>query len=65
MLDADYLARILLVVHAHLERARCPRHALEALAPLRALLSLLGPRACEPATLRYAVFILLRLLPLQ
>lgn len=64
-LSADYLARILLVLHCNLELARHPRHTAAALGPLRAALALLGDRVCEPATLRYVASILLRLLPVR
>lgn len=56
---------LLAEVHAALERARPPRHLRRALAPLRALLELLGDRACVPATLRYVLALLLRLLHTQ
>lgn len=64
-LSADYLARILLVLHCNLELARHPRHAAAALGPLRAALALLGDRVCEPATFRYVASILLRLLTVR
>lgn len=64
-LSADYLARILLVLHCNLELARHPRHAAAALGPLRAALALLGDSVCEPATFRYAASILLRLLTVR
>ena len=65
LLNHDYLARILLMVHAHLELARHPRHQAQALAPLQAVLELLEGRVCEAATFRYTVSILLRLLPIR
>ncbi|KAL4452130.1 hypothetical protein ABPG75_007792 [Micractinium tetrahymenae] len=64
-LSADYLARILLVLHCNLELARHPRHAAAALGPLHAALAMLGDRVCEPATFRYVTSILLRLLPVR
>lgn len=56
------MQHLLADVHAGLERAAHPRHLRRALAPLRALLQLLGGRACQPAALRYALALLLRLL---
>ena len=56
------MQRLLADVHAGLERVPAPRHLRRALAPLRALLQLLGARACQPTALRYALALLLRLL---
>ncbi|KAK9825683.1 hypothetical protein WJX81_003257 [Elliptochloris bilobata] len=62
ILQTSGVQHLLADVHASLERARHPRHLRRALAPLHALLQLLGERACEPATLRYVLALLLRLL---
>jgi hypothetical protein len=60
ILTGDPLARLLLLVHQNLGRARHPRHQHAALGPLHAMLTLLGPRVTAPSTFRYAVTILLR-----
>ena len=60
VLFPDVVAGLLLLVHTHMSSARHPRHAVRALAPLQALLHLLGPNVCEPATFRYAVHIALQ-----
>jgi hypothetical protein len=60
VLFPDVVAGLLLLVHSHMSSARHPRHAVRALAPLQALLQLLGPNICEPATFRYAAHIVLQ-----
>ena len=65
VLNPDYLARLLLLVHSQLELARDPRHQAQALAPLAAMLALLEGRVCEPSTFRYTASILLRLLSVR
>lgn len=60
VLYPDTVASLLSLVHQHLADARHARHGLQALGPLRALLQLLGPHMCEPATFRYAVHIALQ-----
>ena len=60
VLFPDVVAGLLLLVHTHMSSARHSRHAVRALAPLQALLQLLGPNVCEPATFRYAVHIVLQ-----
>jgi hypothetical protein len=60
VLFPDVVAGLLLLVHTHMSSARHPWHAVRALAPLQALLQLLGPNICEPATFRYAVHIVLQ-----
>lgn len=62
LLHGSQVAKLLLDVHNHVQRARHPRHAAGALGALRAVLHLLGPRVGSPATLRYAVSIMLRML---
>jgi len=62
ILQTGGVQHVLACVHSGLAAARHPRHARRALAPLRALLALLGDAACAPATLRYAVALLLRAL---
>lgn len=62
ILVGDPLARLLLLTHQNLGRARHPRHQAAALGPLHAVLSLLGGRVTAPSTFRYATTILLRLL---
>jgi hypothetical protein len=65
VLSHDAVARLLLVVHQQLERARHPRHQAQALASLQAALELLEGHVCEAATFRYTASILLRLLPVR
>ena len=60
VLFPEVVAGLLLLVHGHMSSARHPRHAVRALAPLQALLQLLGPKVCEPATFRYTVHIVLQ-----
>jgi len=60
VLTGDAIATLLLTCHQHLQRAKHPRHALQALAPLKALLSLLGEEAHVPSTFRYIINILLQ-----
>lgn len=54
------VAGLLSLLHTHLSGARHPRHGLQVLAPLQALLELLGSHVCEPATFRYAAHIVLQ-----
>lgn len=65
VLYPDTVASLLSLVHQHLADARHARHGLQALGPLRALLQLLGPHMCEPATFRYAVHIVLQAMDKQ
>lgn len=60
VLTGDAIATLLLTCHQHLQRAKHPRHALQALAPLKALLSLLDEEAHMPSTFRYIMNILLQ-----
>ena len=62
VLTDSTVAGVLLAVHSRLRQAGHPRHALGVLPALRALMSLLGDRACAPATFRYVLAILLRML---
>lgn len=55
------MAWLLMTVHEHIMRSYHPQHKLARLAALNALLDLLGQRAREPATWRYATHILLGL----
>ena len=65
MLRGDAIATLLLTCHQHLHRARHPRHALQALSPLKALLSLLDEKATVPSTFRYIINILLQQLTIR
>lgn len=60
VLDPNVVAGLLSLMHTHLSGARHPRHGLQVLAPLHALLELLGPHVCKPATFRYAAHIVLQ-----
>jgi hypothetical protein len=60
VLFPDVVAGLLLLVHTHMSSAIHPRHAVRALAPLQALVQLLGPNICKAATFRYAVHIVLQ-----
>ena len=62
MLSDDGIARLLVLVHAHLQRARCVRHKHASLGPLKALLLLLDDAVAAPYTFRYACHILLQCL---
>lgn len=59
VLSAEAVARLLVTVHGHLQRARCGRHRAASLGPLKALLALLGPHVASPLALRYASHVLL------
>jgi len=59
------VAAVMVEVHDHALRAALPRHRLRAMAPLRALLLLLGDRVLAPATFTYAVHILLQLMMMR
>ena len=61
-LGEGQVARVLLEVATHLGRAQHPRHLTKAKGALRAVLMLLDSRVARPATLRYVLSILLRLL---
>jgi hypothetical protein len=56
------VASLLLEVATHLGRAKHPRHLTTAKGALRAALLLLDDKVAKPATLRYALHILLRML---
>ncbi|KAH7622345.1 putative Serine/threonine-protein kinase ATM [Nannochloris sp. 'desiccata'] len=56
------IASLLLEVATHLGRAKHPRHLTTAKGALRAALLLLDDKVAKPATLRYALSILLRML---
>jgi len=56
------IASLLLDVATHLGRAKHPRHLTTAKGALRAALLLLDDKVAKPATLRYALSILLRML---
>lgn len=60
VLKGDGVAQLLLICHQHLQLAHHPRHVCQALAPLRALLELLGARVTVPSTFRYVTNILLQ-----
>lgn len=62
MLGNDAVAALLVEVHDHALRAAHPRHRCRALAPIRALLQLLGDRVMAPATFGHAVHMLLQLM---
>jgi len=56
------IASLLLEIATHLGRAKHPRHLTTAKGALRAALLLLDDKVAKPATLRYALSILLRML---
>ena len=60
ILSGDDTARLILLVHRHLARARCPRHQRRCLGALKALLSLLGGLVCSLQPLRHTMHILLQ-----
>ena len=60
ILSGDDTARLILLVHRHLHRARSPRHQRRCLGALKALLALLGDLVCAPHALRHTVHILLQ-----
>ncbi len=60
ILSGDDTARLILLVHRHLHRARSPRHQRRCLGALKALLTLLGDLVCAPHALRHTVHILLQ-----
>ena len=60
VLKGDGVAQLLLICHRHLQLAHHPRHTRQALAPLRALLALLGSQVTVPSTFRYVINILLQ-----
>ena len=60
ILSGDDTARLILLVHRHLHRARFPRHQRRCLGALKALLTLLGNLVCAPHALRHTVHILLQ-----
>lgn len=62
LLGEGQVASLLLEVATHLGRARHPRHLTTAKGALRAVLLLLDSKVARPATLRYVLSILLRLL---
>ena len=65
VLGNDAVAALLMEVHDHANMAAHPRHRRRAMAPLRALLQLLGDRVTAPATFGYAVHILLQLMTMR
>ena len=60
MLQGDAINTLLVSCHQQLQKTRHPRHAHQALAPLKALLALLGTAVTVPSTFRYASTILLQ-----
>ena len=60
ILSGDDTARLILLVHRNLHRARSPRHQRRCLGALKALLTLLGGLVCAPHALRHTVHILLQ-----
>ena len=62
LMSDDEIARLLVTVHANLQKGRCARHKLEALGPLKALLVILDGHVCTPHTFRHVVHILLQCL---
>ncbi|KAK9828160.1 hypothetical protein WJX74_001187 [Apatococcus lobatus] len=62
VLTGSHVAKVLLMVHQQLALARHPAHLLRSLAPLKAVLQLLGDQVRLPLTFRYVAHILLWLL---
>ena len=62
ILSDNGVATLLVMVHMHLQKAGCPRHQLQSLGPLKALLELLDMRACVAPTFRHIMHILLQCL---
>ena len=65
MLGNYAVAAVMVEVHDHALMSALPRHRLQAMAPLRALLQLLGDRVLTPATFNYAVHFLLQLMMMR
>ena len=61
----DAVATLLLTCHQHLHKAKHPRHAIEALGPLKALVLLLGDHVKVASTFRYLINILLQQLDIR
>ncbi|KAL3152002.1 hypothetical protein ABBQ32_001122 [Trebouxia sp. C0010 RCD-2024] len=60
VLRGDAIGTLLVSCHQQLQKTRHPRHARQALGPLKALLALLGDAVTVPSTFRYASTILLQ-----
>ena len=60
LLQGDAIARLILMTHRQLHRARGNRHQRRSLGPLIALLSMLGDLVCTPGAFRHTVHILLQ-----
>lgn len=60
VLRGDAIGTLLVSCHQQLQKTCHPRHARQALAPLKALLALLGDAVTVPSTFRYASTILLQ-----
>ena len=60
VLRGDAIGTLLVSCHQQLQKTRHPCHARQALAPLKALLALLGNAVTVPSTFRYASTILLQ-----
>jgi hypothetical protein len=65
VLGDDAVAALLVEVHDHVRRAARSRHLRRAMAPLRAVLQLLGDRVTAPATFAYSVHIILQLMAVR
>ena len=59
-LQGDAIARLILMTHRQLFRARGNRHQRRSLGPLIALLAMLGDLVCTPHAFRHTVHILLQ-----
>ncbi len=60
LLQGDAIARLILMAHRQLHRARGNRHQRLSLGPLIALLSMLGDLVCTPGAFRHTLHILLQ-----
>jgi hypothetical protein len=65
ILSDEGVAHLLVMVHLHLQKARCARHHLQSLGPLTALLELLDMRVCAAPTFRHVMHILLQCLRIR
>ena len=60
LLTGQGIAALLLAVHERLQQACPPRHKLQAMACMRAVVRLLGPRVTSPPVFKYLTHILLQ-----
>lgn len=60
LLTGQGVAALLLAVHERLQQACHPRHKLQAMASMRAVVQLLGPRVTSPPVFKYLTHILLQ-----